>query len=80
MLAEERLDIVSVCTTARLRPIIVQDVARAGVKAIWAEKPISLSLKEADDMIDCLQRTRGSASGELCAPLEPILQRSSTLD
>ena len=51
MLAEEQLDIVSVCTTARIRSAVVQDVARAGVKAIWAEKPISLSLREADDMV-----------------------------
>ena len=52
MLAKERLDIVSVCTTARHRPVIVRDVARAGVKAIWAEKPISLSLREADNMVE----------------------------
>ena len=51
MLARERLDIVSVCTTARHRSAIVQDVARAGVKAIWAEKPMALSLEEADAMV-----------------------------
>ena len=33
MLANEDLDIVSVCTSARARSSIVQDVARAGVKA-----------------------------------------------
>ena len=54
MLANEQLDIVSVCTTARLRPVIVQDAAHAGVKAIWAEKPISLSLKEAERHDRCL--------------------------
>ncbi len=51
MLDTEQLDIVSVCTTARHRASIVMDCARAGVKAIWAEKPIALSLAEADDMI-----------------------------
>ena len=51
MLAKEELDIVSVCTTARIRSAVVQDAARAGVKAIWAEKPISLSLEEADAMV-----------------------------
>ncbi len=51
MLVRERLDIVSVCTTARYRSQIVQDCARAGVKAIWAEKPIALSLAEADAMV-----------------------------
>ena len=51
MLAKERPDIVSVCTTARLRSQIVQDVARAGARAIWAEKPIALTLEEADAMV-----------------------------
>ena len=36
MLAAERIDIVSVCTSARYRAQIVQDCAEAGVKAIWA--------------------------------------------
>ena len=52
MLEKENLDLVSVCTTARVRSDIVQDIARAGVKGIWAEKPISLSLAEADAMLD----------------------------
>lgn len=57
MLDRERPDIVSVCTSARPRAQIVQDCARAGVKAIWAEKPIALSLEEADAMIEtCRQR------------------------
>ena len=51
MLARERLDLVRVCTTARFRSAIVQEVARSGVGAIWAEKPIALSLEEADDMV-----------------------------
>ena len=51
MLANEQLDIVSVCTTARLRAQIVQDIAQAGVKAIWAEKPLALTLAEADAMV-----------------------------
>jgi len=52
MLEKEKLDIVSVCTTARIRADIVQDVARSGVKAIWAEKPIALSLADADAMVN----------------------------
>ena len=51
MLAEEQLDLVSICTTARMRSQIVADVARAGVKAIWAEKPLTLTLAEADAMV-----------------------------
>ena len=56
MLAAERPDIVSVCTTARHRAAIMQDAIEAGVKAIWAEKPITLSLAEADAVIDLSTR------------------------
>lgn len=55
MLANEQIDIVSVCTTARLRAQIVQELAQAGVKAIWAEKPLALSLAEADAMLAACQ-------------------------
>ena len=51
MLAAERLDVVSVCTTAMIRRQVVEDVATSGVKAIWAEKPLALSLEEADAMV-----------------------------
>lgn len=51
MLAKEKPDIVSVTTSAKPRPKIVIDCARAGVKAIYAEKPISFSLAEADAML-----------------------------
>jgi predicted dehydrogenase len=52
MLERERPDIVSVATPARVRRDIVLDCARAGVRAIWAEKPIAFSLADADLMIE----------------------------
>src|ERR687885_766673 len=51
MLKRERPDIVSVCTSAGPRPGVVADCARAGVRAIFAEKPLAFSLAEADAMI-----------------------------
>ena len=66
MLERERLDIVSVSTTARHRAAIVQDVARAGVKAIWAEKPICMSLEEADNMVRVC-REEGAVLAVNCA-------------
>jgi predicted dehydrogenase len=51
MLAREQIDIVSVTTSAKPRPPIVIDCAKAGVPMIFAEKPISFSLREADDML-----------------------------
>ncbi len=52
MLEKEKPDIVSICTTARLRHQILLDVARSSAKAIWAEKPIAFSLQEADEMVE----------------------------
>lgn len=66
MLEKERPDIVSVCTTARVRSQIVQDAAASGVKAIWAEKPIALTLAEADAMTMAC-RAHGTALAINCA-------------
>jgi len=51
MLEKEKPDIVSVCTSSRVRAQIVEDIARSGAKAIWAEKPIAMTLAEADSMV-----------------------------
>ena len=66
MLAAERPDIVSVCTTARHRAAILRDAIEAGVKAIWAEKPITLSLADADAVID-LSIRKGVAIAVNCS-------------
>ena len=50
MLAAERPDIVSVCTWPPQHPEPVIAAARAGVKGIVCEKPMALSLAEADRM------------------------------
>lgn len=54
MLEETRPDIVSVCTSAKPRGEILSTIAKGGygVKAIFAEKPITLSLAEADTAIE----------------------------
>ena len=52
MLEREKPDFVSVTTTARIRAGIVQNAARSGARAIWAEKPIAFSLAEADAMVE----------------------------
>lgn len=57
MLETENLDIVSVATSSKPRPTIVRDVAAAGVKAIFAEKPLAITLADADAMVaDCEER------------------------
>ena len=60
MLEREQPDILSICTTAKPRARILLDAveigAARGLKAIWAEKPISISLAEADEMVAACQR------------------------
>jgi predicted dehydrogenase len=51
MLETERPEIVSVATSAKPRPGIVADCAKAGVRLIFAEKPLAFSLAETDAMI-----------------------------
>lgn len=53
LIEHERPDIVSVCTNAKHRPGVVIEIARlrVGVKVIWAEKPIAVTLREADEMV-----------------------------
>ncbi|MGH2531453.1 MAG: Gfo/Idh/MocA family protein [Thermomicrobiales bacterium] len=51
MLVQERLDIVSVATSAKPQPEIVIDCAKAGTRLIFAEKPLAISLAEADAML-----------------------------
>jgi predicted dehydrogenase len=58
MLAAEKPDIVSICTTARVRHRILLDTAAAGVSAIWSEKPMALTLAEADDIVATCRREK----------------------
>ena len=60
MLRESKPDIVSVCTSTKPRAEVVAEIATGGygVKAIWAEKPISISLDEADRMVAACREAR----------------------
>lgn len=57
MLEKERPEIVSIATSAKPRPGIVIDCAKAGVKALLAEKPLAFSLADTDTMIDTCHET-----------------------
>ena len=58
MLEREKPDIVSICTSAAPRAKITLDIVhmvrerRTGVKCIWVEKPMAISLEEADAMVE----------------------------
>src|SRR5204862_6865062 len=54
MLQRERPGIVSICTSAKPRARILLDVVgqKTGIRALWVEKPIAITLAEADSMVD----------------------------
>ncbi len=56
MFAEEKLDIVSVCTHTDLKAQIVIAAAEAGVRGILCEKAMATSLEEADAMLAACQK------------------------
>ena len=56
MVARERPDIVCVTTGSAERAEVVAALAEAGVRAIYATKPISRTLEEADAMIEACRR------------------------
>ena len=51
MLEQERLDIVSICTWPQTHLAIVRDVVHYPPKAIYCEKPLCMSLGEADEIV-----------------------------
>lgn len=56
MLAREKLDLVAIATPPGLHREQVIAAAEAGVKGIFCEKPMALSLGECDDMIAACQQ------------------------
>ncbi len=57
MLAKERLDLVSICTWPRTHSAATLAAAQHGVKGILCEKPMAISLAEADQMIAACEKS-----------------------
>jgi len=57
MLGREQLDIVVVATHPPLHPEIVTAAAQAGVRGIFCEKPMALSLGECDAIVGACEKT-----------------------
>ncbi len=56
MIRDQRLDIVNVCTQAPQHASVVIGAVEAGVKGIICEKPIGVTLAEADTMVAACER------------------------
>ena len=57
MLTQEQPDIVSIATPATVHAEMVIAAAEAGVKAIWCEKAMAVSLHECDQMIEACEKS-----------------------
>ena len=57
MIERERLDIVAICTQAPQHAPVAIEAAAMGVKGILCEKPIALTLAEADAMVEACARS-----------------------
>lgn len=58
MLKKEKIDILSICTPPETHFQILKEAVRYKIKAIFCEKPISLSLEEAERMIQLCKKNR----------------------
>lgn len=58
MLKKEDLDIVSICTHTPLHHEMTLAAAKSGVSAIFCEKPMATSLKEAEEMIRACKKNQ----------------------
>lgn len=52
MLRNEQIDLLSICTPPASHLEIAVEARRAGVRAIWCEKPMASSVEEADRMLE----------------------------
>lgn len=81
LLANETIDIAAPILPVSVNPEVVIACARAGVRAIFSEKPISASLAEADQMVEeCRSRGIPFACGDAWRNLPQFWQFKSMID
>lgn len=56
MIDENELEIIGIATNPETHAQIVKDIAGSGVKGILCEKPLALSLKDADEMLEACEK------------------------
>ena len=56
MYKREKLDILAIATNTKGRSFLTVKAVEAGVKGIFVDKPMTFTLKEADDMVDACAR------------------------
>lgn len=79
MLAQEKPDLVSVCTPDHLHADITVDAANGGARAILCEKPIATTLADADRMIAAAEANNVLLSIEHTRRWSPIFLKARQL-
>ena len=74
MLEKEALDVVSVATPDDHHTEPVCDASNVGVRAVFCEKPICISLKDADRMIETVERNGTKMSVDHTRSFVPVVQ------
>ena len=74
MLEKEDLDVVSVATPDDYHVNPVCDASNSGVKGVFCEKPLTINLKDADRMIETIERNGTKMSVDHTRSWVPIYQ------
>jgi len=65
MIAEQRLDIVTIASPTRFHAEHFMEAVAAGIKGVFLEKPVARTLRDVDRMIDTAHRSFSITSGRL---------------
>lgn len=79
MLDHEELDIVSICTPTRSHAEVLEEVCRRGIRGVFLEKPISLTLAEADRMIELVEQANVKVAVNVMRNYSPTYRRVRAL-
>ncbi|MDQ1318239.1 MAG: MocA protein [Candidatus Poribacteria bacterium] len=79
MLTQEKLDIVSVATPDNKHADILIDVANAGVKGIFCEKPLATKIQDADRMIKAIEENHVVINVDHTRRWNPIFHEARNL-
>ncbi|MCK4244474.1 MAG: Gfo/Idh/MocA family oxidoreductase [Candidatus Omnitrophica bacterium] len=69
------LDFIYICTPNDLHQEMVIETARSGVKAIFCEKPIALTLEDADEVISEVKKTKTKVLVNYSFPFTPEIKK-----
>ena len=79
MYEKENLDILAIATNTRGRSFLTVKAVEAGVKGIFVDKPMTFTLKEADDMVNACARAGVPLVGGATTVSHPSFQKAKEL-